>query len=99
MRNSASYHIQLKSHRTTVSLDKIISDLMAIKLGETPGTKQAHRAVRQQLEQFVSADTDSGSTSYILYKIRKEAILFIADEIISNKYLDNWEQQHKSALP
>lgn len=98
MRNSASYHIQLKSHRTTVSLDKIISDLMAIKLGEIPGTKQAHRAVRQQLEQFVSADSGS-TTSYILYKIRKEAILFIADEIISNKYLDNWEQQHKSALP
>lgn len=56
MKNSACYHIQLKSHRTTVSLDKIISDLMAVKLEKTPGTKEAHRAVRQQLEQFISTD-------------------------------------------
>lgn len=96
MRKSIRYHIQLDSHRTTVSLDKIISDMIAIKLGETPDTKQAYRAVRQQLEQFISSDSDKGSASYMLYKIRKEAILFITDTMLSEKYFDNWERQHKN---
>lgn len=98
MKNLVRYHIQLASHRTTVSLDKIISDMIAIKLGETPGTKQAHRTVRQHLEQCVSESSDKESASYILYKIRKEAILFITDNSLSEKYLDRWEQQHKKEL-
>ena len=44
--NIIRYHIQLNSHRTSVSIDTIISDLMAIKLNKTPGTKEAHSAVR-----------------------------------------------------
>jgi hypothetical protein len=72
--------------------------MIAIKLGEIPGTKQAHSAVRQQLEQCVSVGSNKESASYILYKIRKEAILLIADTILSEKYLDHWEQQHKSEL-
>lgn len=96
MKNLIRYHIQLKNHRTTVSLDKIISDLMAIKLGETPGTKQAHSAVRQQLERSVSDNDNTGLVSYALYKIRKEAILFIADTVLSEKYLDNWDQYQKN---
>ncbi len=98
MKNLVRYHIQLKSHRTTVSLDKIMSDMIAIKLGETPGTKQAHRAVRQQLEQCVLTSSNKESASYILYKIRKEAILFITDNSLSEKYLNHWEQQHKKEL-
>ena len=98
MKNLVRYHSQLKSHRTTVSLDKIITDMIAIKLGETPGTKQAHSAVRHQLEQCVSVRSDKESAGYILYKIRKEAILLIADTGLSEKYLDHWEQQHKSEL-
>lgn len=95
MRKSTRYHIQLKTHRTTVSLDKIVSDILAIKLGETPGTKQAHRAVRQQLEKFVSSDLEKEPNFYILYKIRKEAILFITDKMLSDKYFDSWEQCNK----
>ena len=98
MKNSTCYHIQPKSHRTTVSLDKIISDLMAVKLEKTPGTKEAHRAVRQQLEQFVSTDITKEPSSYISYKIRREAILFITDKILSEKYFDNWEQQSMDVL-
>ena len=98
MKNSTCYHIQLKSHRTTVSLDKIISDLIAIKLEKIPGTKEAHRAVRQQLEELISTDIDKESANYILYKIRKEAILFITDKMLSEKYFNNWEQQCKNVL-
>jgi hypothetical protein len=69
--------------------------MMAIKLGQIPGIKQAHSAVRQQLEHCVSESSDQEPSSYVLYKIRKEAILFIADTNLSDQYLDNWEQYQK----
>ena len=37
-------------------------------------------------------------SGYILYKIRREAILFITDKILSEKYFDNWEQQPTDVL-
>lgn len=98
LRRYQRYHIQLKNHRTTVSLDKIISDMMAIKLGEIPGTKQAHRVVRQQLEEFSSPDSDKDSTSYILCKIKTESILFITDKIISDKYWEWWDKREDNNL-
>jgi hypothetical protein len=52
--------------------------------------------VRQQLERCVSESSDQEPGSYVLYKIRKEAILFISDTQLSNQYLDNWEQHQKS---
>lgn len=88
------YHIQLKDKRTTVSMDNIISELMAIKLGKTPGTKEAHSAVRQQLERFISAGCSKDDlASYILQHIRKQAILFISDTMLSEKLLDYWGQK------
>ncbi|MEO9206561.1 MAG: hypothetical protein ABI296_12760 [Gammaproteobacteria bacterium] len=44
------YHIKVSDKRTTISLDKIISDLIAIKLGVDPSSEEAHSAVREQLE-------------------------------------------------
>jgi hypothetical protein len=90
-KSTTRYHIQLNNHRTTVSLDKMISDLIAIKLGKIPGTKQAHSSVRQQLEQFISEDEynrGKDMAHYVLYKIRK-------DDILSEQYLDHWDQQNK----
>ena len=55
------YHIQLNRHRTTVMLDQIIAELLAIKLNTKPGTKEAHLAVRKQLNKFLPNDPDRGS--------------------------------------
>lgn len=88
------YHVQLNDKRTTVSLDSIVSELMAIKLGEIPGTKEAHRAIRQQMEKFISSGCSKDDlSSYVLHNIRKQAILFIADKILSEKILDYWSQK------
>ncbi|WNV05233.1 hypothetical protein RP726_02200 [Candidatus Methylospira mobilis] len=44
------YHIKLTrsgaTTRTTISLDKIVSDLLSVALGRLPGSKEAHNAVR-----------------------------------------------------
>lgn len=84
------YHVQLKTHQTTVSVDTIVSDLMAIKLGTVPGTKEAHTAVRQKIDEFI--DRDRGRPGYGLANhIREQAILFISDKILSEKYWETWE--------
>lgn len=79
------YHIQLNSHRTTISLDNIVSDLMAIKLNTKPGTKEAHSTVRKQLEAFVAHDL--GRAGFRLgHYITEQAVLFITDNILSEQF-------------
>ncbi|HHS8262910.1 TPA: hypothetical protein ACTUT5_003912 [Legionella anisa] len=90
------YHIQLDSHRTTISLDKIVSDLMAIKLKTKPGTKDAHSAVRLQLEQFIAHDLGRAGFRLGRY-ITEQAVLFISDNILSEKYLANWLEDIEKA--
>lgn len=94
---SKRYHLQLNTHRTTVSMDKIISDLMAIKLETTPGTKEAHMAVRNQLESFIAHDLGRGSRGLGDY-ITEKAVLFISDNILSDKYWEHWNKQYEKAL-
>ena len=83
--NIIRYHIQLNSHRTSVSIDTIISDLIAIKLNETPGTKEAHSAVRKQLESFVAHDLGRSGNNLGRY-ITEQAILYISDKMLSDMY-------------
>ena len=91
------YHIQLLEGRTTISLDKIISDLMAIKLETVPRTKEAHIAVRKQLESFIAHDLGRSGRGLGEY-ITEKAVLFISDKIISNKYDEWWNEQYDKEL-
>ena len=45
-----AYHITLGDHRTTVSIDDTLSELLALKLGHDPDAPEAHGAVRQWLQ-------------------------------------------------
>jgi hypothetical protein len=85
--NTVRYHIQLSKHRTTVSVDKIISDLMAIKLKTEPGTPEAHQVVREQLEEFIAHDRGRPGDQLSRY-ITNQAILYLLDKRLSDKYLD-----------
>ena len=91
------YHLQLSEHRTTISLDKIISDLMAIKLEATPRTKEAHITVRKQLESFIAHDLGRSGRGLGEY-LTEKSVLFIADKIISNKYDGWWNEQYDKGV-
>lgn len=79
------YHVQLNSHRTTVSLDKIVSELMAIRLQTKPGTPAAHTAVRKKIDDFI--ERDRGRPGYGLARyVTEQAVLFIADTMVSEQY-------------
>ena len=82
------YHILRDATRTTVTLDTIISDLLALKLGLTPATSEAHTAAREWLQQTYDeiGDHDAGRVSQTL---QRRAVLLIADKKLSTQYW-NW---------
>ena len=44
------YHIQFQGRRTTITVDNIISELLAVKLGVPTDAPDAHSLVREWLE-------------------------------------------------
>jgi len=70
---------------------------MAIKLEATPGTKDAHMAVRKQLESFIAHDLGRGGRGLGEY-VTEKSVLFIADKIISAKYEKWWNEQYDNNL-
>lgn len=93
---TSRYHIELRSHRTTISVDKIISDLMAIKLGFTPDSPEARRAVRNRLGELVR-ERKRDCVHQLSKFITEEAILDLVDKMLSEKYLD-WCVKKSSRL-
>jgi hypothetical protein len=59
MPSHARFHITLTrqglDQRTTLSLDAIVADLLAVALGEQPGSPEAHTAVRLWLDKELSS--------------------------------------------
>ena len=54
------YHVRLGQRRTTVSVDKIVSQYLSLHLGTTPGTLAAHTAVRAWLQSRIDLNNDPG---------------------------------------
>lgn len=88
---SHRYHVYLGKKRTTISLDDILAELVALKLGKTPETEAAHAAVRRWLQAKIDL---VGNTERTLLSqwLQREAMLFIADEELSSCYFD-WERK------
>src|ERR1700730_8983675 len=55
-----AYHVTLGDHRTTVSIDNILSELMALKLGHDPDAPEAHGAIRRWLQDRLDDANDPG---------------------------------------
>jgi metal-dependent HD superfamily phosphatase/phosphodiesterase len=90
------YHIQLSKHRTTVSVDKIVSDLLAVKLGFKPDTPEAYQAVARRLDNLV---TDRGRSGHRLsHYVTQEAILDLVDNILSKKYDDYLDELYNKTI-
>jgi hypothetical protein len=51
------YHVLLGKKSTTVTVDTIISDLLALKLGHDPKTEDARAAVRDYLQESSTTRT------------------------------------------
>jgi hypothetical protein len=84
----ARYHVYLGKKRTTVTMADQIDILMALKLGQSPGTRQAHGAVRRWLQDKLDKANDPGRV-LVSQWLQREAVLFLVDTNLSKKY-DDW---------
>lgn len=50
MTTQSRYHIQFQGRRTTITVDSIVSELLAVKLGVLPDASSAYGLVRDWLE-------------------------------------------------
>jgi hypothetical protein len=86
------YHLTLGDKRTTVSLDTLLADLLALRLGACPQSPQARRTVRAWLQQQLDQTYDPGRVRVSRW-LTHEALLFLVDEQLSETYLD-WLLEH-----
>ena len=85
------FHIQFDSHRTTVSVDKFLSALLAIKLGHDPETPEGNRAVREWLQARLpdKVGTGKGIGKRTSQAARELMIAALVDKKVSTAY-DDW---------
>lgn len=81
------FHVYLGGNRTTVSLDHILAGVMALKLGKTPETSEAHSAVRKWLQARLDEANDPGRI-HVSQWLQREAVLFVADKKLSDQYIE-----------
>lgn len=83
------YHITFGEKRTTITVDTILSEMMAIYLQQTPGTEAAHRAVRLWLQDTLVSRLGE-------YEGRNDASQFarryLIEAIADNKISKKWEE-------
>jgi hypothetical protein len=92
------YHLTLGHRRTTVSLDNLLSGLLAIRLGTTPQSPQAHDAVRAWLQQQLDRNNDPGRCRVSQW-LRDEVLLFLVDNTLADAYIDWWIEHDSYSIP
>ena len=88
------YHIRFQGRRTTVTLDKILSELIAMSFGLTPDRTDYHSTVQQWLQTTLTdrlGQNVPGGSSISQYA-RKYAIEEIARPDLVERLLD-WRLQ------
>ena len=85
------YHIQLNNKRTTISVDNIIADLLACKLGFHPKDTAAYPAIRVWFEQTIREKLGGNlpRNSRVSQWARIYAIEAIADQGLMEKVWDS----------
>lgn len=81
------YHIRMGTKRTTISLDTMLSTLLALKLQHQPHTLAAHMAIRNWLQEQIDRQNDPDRTRTSQW-LQGEAFLAIADKKLSEEYFD-----------
>ena len=85
------YHIQRDDSRTTVTLDSTICELLALKLGIFPDTKDSHKEVRQWLQNTCDKQENSRMPNLSQW-LKRNAILHIADNKLLTKH-NEWQRE------
>jgi hypothetical protein len=79
------YHVVLGKKSTTVTVDKTLCDLLALKLGHDPRSDDARAAIRAYLQEKLDDKNDPRQTSVSQW-LRQEVLLDLVDKKLSGKY-------------
>lgn len=83
------FHIWFGDSRTTITVDEILFELMAVKLKYAPDDESAHSAVREWLQdKIISSLGEQPGNLGVSQYARRYLIDEIADKRLSNK---RWE--------
>lgn len=86
------YQLTLGDNPTTVRLDPLLNDLLALRLGACPQSTQARRTVRVWLQQQLDQTHDPRRVRVSRW-LTHQALLFLVDKPLSETYLD-WLLEH-----
>lgn len=81
------YHIYFKNRRTTITLDNIVSDLLAYSLGIEPDHEDCHSTIRQWLQETLTEKLGENvpGGNYISQHARQYTIEAIANPKLMEK--------------
>ncbi len=88
MRRNTRFHLRLGQRRTTATVDTILSGYLAIRLGCTPETPEAHHAVRRWFQDRLDEHNDPRRVAVSLW-LQREVITALVDTALSTHCL-NW---------
>lgn len=93
MPSQKRFHIYFDSDRTTITVDEILFELLALKLKMLPDDEQAHSEVRNWLQEKIELEIGT-------MDIRKDASqwarLFLIEEIANSRLMkehDTWSNK------
>ena len=91
------YHINFKDRRTTITVDRIISELLAIKMEVQPDDPEAHSILRTWFEELLHEKLGENvpGGNRISQDARQYAIETLADKKLMSKVWD-WRLAHTS---
>ena len=84
------YHIQFSNRRTTITLDTVLSELLAVKLGFSTEDDRVHSAVRDWLQTTIIENMGDNlpTNSRVSQWARRYAIEAIANPKLMNKVVN-----------
>ncbi len=93
MKKHAVYHISIKGKRSTISIDIVLDDLLAIKMARYPRSKEHHQEQREIIQRWIDSDPGKYETNPS-QEIRRKLMELLAGADVSERYWD-WRIKHQ----
>lgn len=98
MQQHSTYHIRVNKKRTTITIDIMLDDLLAIKRVFEPRSKEHYAALRETIQNWIDADPGK-YVSNPSRAIRRQLLELLAGKKIRDRYWDWRIKESQLALP
>ena len=92
MITTTKYHVMLGKRRTTITVNTMIANLLALKLGYAPETEEAYKALREYFQEKLDKGKDSRRV-LVSYWLQEQGLLELIDSGIAKNYWKWFDKQ------